>query len=362
MSKKVLFLLLLPALFVLNSCKKSEDTVNPEIHATVKGVVTIAGEAFASARVNMDNTRFQTTDQFGKFEFMNVSQGLHTLVITKDLDDGSYASYTNNVDINNNNADLGEIKLMKTMTLFVDTVSAANPVIKWSRSTDPTFRYYTLYKSSNSSFTDANGTGIYLAQKITDTVYTDNSAVKGKPVYYRVYGMHEGKYYGSAIEGAYAPPKNYILNGGFENYWNPSMPSNWNFTLQGINGFSYFKISKDNFKSGTSGLEIFWKDSLNYSHQATLYQRVQTGLLIPGRTYKFSFWAKSENGQIGASLIINEKPTFLSIPAGSGWTEKSVTFQMDQSIETMRIEIISSGDFDKYVKGWIDDMSLTVVR
>lgn len=365
MKKHLLFLLILPLLIA--SCKKNDDSSQPEINATVQGAVYMDGSALQNVNLILNNNfkLSARTDQNGRFAIYTVPNGSYSLNLSSYLSNGSSIFQTIGFNVQNANVDLGLIRLSKPMTIIsLDTVSSNTLTIKWSKVADAAFTYYSIYKKSTPDIDETTGEFLYKTMNPSDTSFTDNSYVKGQGKYYRVFAHTSlNRIYASTIEGINTPPKDFISNGSFESSQRGILPDNWTYDNQGVNGFSYMKLSSSEFKEGRKSLEIYWVDTIaNYSHKATLYQRIQASNLVPGRTYKFSFWAKSSKEEIGASLFLEDQPNYLSVQSGQDWTYKEFTFLMKEEIKNIRIEINSTGRPKTVVDGWIDNMTLIEVK
>lgn len=365
MKKRLLLLLFLPLLFA--SCKKNDDSTQPEINATVQGAVYMNGSALQSVNIILNNNfkLSARTDQNGRFAIYTVPNGEYTLKLDGYLSNGSSISQTFNFSVHNANVDLGLIRLSKPMTIIsLDTTSSNTLSVKWTKVIDAGFTYYSIYKKSTPDIDEATGQFLYKTTNPADTSFTDNSYVKGQGKYYRVFAHTSiNRTYASTIEGINTPPKDFITNGSFEISQRGSLPDSWTYDNQGVNGFSYMKLSSSEVKDGKKSLEIYWVDTIaSYSHRATLYQRIEASNLVPGRTYKFSFWAKSAREEIGASLFLEDQPAYLSVQSGQDWTYKEFTFLMKEEIKNIRIEINSTGKPKTVVDGWIDNMTLIEVK
>lgn len=361
--KNIYFLLFLS--LVLVSCGKEDKSVSPEVSAVVRGRISVPGETISYSTVKLDNDPQQSaTSQNGTFEFYGVTNGEHTLSISSALSSGSSITKTITFSVSFNNVDFGTVVLPRPSNIIVlDSLSKAGSLtLKWNRSTDPEFKEYSLYRKSTSNVDDMSGELVFHSASAKDTVFSDTYET-GVTKYYRVYARtSSGALYTGNTQGVNIPPLPPFTNGNFEQTRNGRMPDGWTYNNQGVPGYSYINLSTSEVKEGKYSVELNWTDSIaNYSHMANLYQKLVTSSLVPGKTYKFSFWIKSQVGKAVVSLYINDVGTDMEIPSGQDWTELSYTFQMTSDIRDMRVEIISSEKAGPRLKAWVDDMKLEKV-
>lgn len=363
--KKIYFLLFFFSL-ILASCSKEDKSVTPpEVSAVVNGRISVPGETISFASIKLDNDPKQSTSsRNGTFEFYGVPNGEHSLSIVSVLASGASITKTITFSVSFNNVDLGTIVLPKPSNITVlDSLSKAGSLtLKWNRSTDPAFKEYSLYRKGTSDVDDMSGELIFHSASAADTVFSDTYE-SGVTRYYRVYARTStGALYTGNTQGVNIPPLPPLSNGNFEQTKNGRMPDGWTYNNQGVPTYSYINLSTSEVKEGQYSLELNWTDSIaNYSHMANLYQKLVTSSLTPGKTYKFSFWIKSQVGKAVVSLYINDVGTDLEIPSGQDWTEMSYTFQMTSDIRDMRVEIISSEKAGPRLKAWVDDMKITAL-
>lgn len=359
---KKIYILLFFSLFLI-SCNKEDKSVSPEVSAVVRGKISVPGEtiAFASLRLDNNSQWSATAGQDGTFGFVGIPNGEHTLSITSVLGSGGSITKSMTFSVNFNNVDLGTIVLPKPSNIVaLDSVSKANTLtLKWVKSTDPAFKEYSVYRK-NSSNVDETSEMVFHSTSVSDTVFSD-SYQSGATKYYKVYAhTTSGAIYTGNTLGINIPPVPPLANGNFEETRNGRMPDGWTYNNQGVPTYSYINLSNTEVKEGKYSLELNWADSIaSYSHMANLYQRIQTSSLVPGKTYKFSLWLKSQVGKAVVSLYINDAGVDLDIPSGQDWTEKTYTFQMTSDIRDMRIEIISSEKAGPRLKAWVDDIKFT---
>lgn len=365
--KKVILMFLLSGLALLSSCKKNDDS-SPEINAYVTGVILVNNQPLVNSLITLDNDRTKntTTDQFGKFQIFGLQNGEHTLAINGALDNGGTIYSTVKFSLQNQNVELGILSFPKPPEiLVVDTLTNTKAVtIKWDRLREADFKGYAVYRSNTADVYDSTAELVFSSASVTDTSYTDNSYTKGVSKSYRVYSYTKGgRVYASNVDGVNVPPKNYITNGSFENsFFGGIMPSSWTYNNQGISSYQYMNMTAKTAKEGKWSLEVSWTDSIaKFSHQGTLYQRLDVNKLTPGKTYRWSFWVKSEVGKLGAYLVIADKFKYMEIPGGQDWTQLSHDFVFTKDISLLRVEIISSRDSGSRLHGWIDDMKLNEV-
>ncbi|MEI7812554.1 MAG: carbohydrate binding domain-containing protein [Ignavibacteria bacterium] len=362
--KKIFLLLLLFSLQFLVSCRKNEDVINPAVSASAHGIIAVDAEAIPGALVTLTGNPDKSiyTNVAGVFQFNGLPNGSYSLKIEGVLNNGSTLSQTLGFNINYNNADLGTIRFATPPVITaIDTVSMANTaIVKWKKSTDQSFLDYLVYQSTTSLFDESSGELVYKSTNITDTAFSDNTYKKGVTKYYRVYvHTNSARIYGGTIEGVNTPPKNFIINGGFEASLNGRQPDSWRYVNQGIPDYDYMYLSTAVTKSGSKSCVLAWTDSIaQYSHSGTLYQRISMNGMVAGKRYKLSFWMKSDTGRVGLYFYRLEDFTYFEIPGGQDWTEKTFSFELTKSVTSMRIELISSQFSGKRLKGYIDDISL----
>lgn len=361
--KKIYILLFFFSLFLV-SCNKEDKGVSPDVSAVVRGKISVPGETIAFASLKLDNNSQWSVNagQDGTFSFVGIPNGEHTLSLTAMLGSGGSITKSITFSVNYNNVDLGTVALPKPSNIIVlDSLSKANTLtIKWNKLTDPAFKEYSVYRKSSSNVDEMTGEMIFHSTNAADTVFSDAYA-SGAEKYYRVYARtSSGSIYAGNTLGVNIPPLPPFVNGNFEATRNGRMPDGWTYNNQGVPTYSYINLSTAEVKEGKYSVELNWTDSIaSYSHMANLYQKLNTSSLVPGKTYKFSCWIKSQVGKAVVSLYINDVGTDLEIPSGQDWTEVSTTFQMRQDIWEMRIEIISSEKAGPRLKAWVDDVKLT---
>jgi hypothetical protein len=354
---------------VTASCNKDQIANTPSGSLSVRGVITVDNQAVKGATVQIDsilNWR-TTTDDAGKFEIKDVSQGIHGFVVQKSLGDGKVVSQSTTISISGEDLDLGSIKLPLPSAMYpIDSssVTISSVLLQWSTTTDEEFREYKLYRKEDPGLDETTGKLIYVTTSRIDTTFLDKDVVTSGTYYYRVFILSSfGKLGGSNLASATLPAINFILNPSFELSSNGLLPDNWeiigNETQRNVT-----TLSTEFAHDGAKSMKMLWTDTSFVPHiPSDLDQYIaQTTDFIIGRKYRFSFWSKVDSGVINVVLATPGYLKSFDVTPTIGWKKDSVIFTFTQNgyIIVNSSPSVQGTGVKGFVKGWIDDLRLSI--
>ena len=288
---KRLFLILLPTtLLLIISC--SEDNINPTGNYTVSGKVIYDGQPLAGATVSLDK-RIDLTVQSnstGDFIISNVPGGDYTLNAEKINNDGSFMTRSSEISVTEDIL-INSLILPKAVRLFEPkNITATSMELSWNSTDANDFREYKLYRHISSGLDETTGILVHVATAINDTIFTDNDIFPLTTYYYRVYVMNDfGKLGGSNIISSITLNKNAIQNGSFETVTS-NFPNNW--STWGQSG--KFLTDAQFAQEGSKSIKIYLALEDWGVNSWGLYQQMNTSEFEPGKTYRISFWCKTD--------------------------------------------------------------------
>jgi hypothetical protein len=375
MTKKILSISLAISLIFI-SCKNFTSEPDPIGNASLRGQITLEGQPIAGALVQISDVANwkTTTDAEGRFEITRITEGTHDFNVMKTLDDNRVVSQSTSVSVGTEDTDMGIIRFPAPPVIYqIDTseVSRTGVPLQWSRTSDPEFIEYKVYRKNVAGFDETNGDLVFASTSIADTQFIDRSFETGSYYYYRVYVFSaQGKRGGSNIVNTNTPPRiNYLINSSFENSNSGILPDYWFQSTDGTPSFNHFSVSADQKKSGTRSLKITYIDSLTTPHPlhgggAQLTQKIFTNNFVVGKNYFFSFWTKTDVGRYYIRLYKNDdfSAPILTyhVPAGQDWTENKFTFNIDANTTSLTVSIYVGGSSNiPFIQAWLDDILIT---
>jgi hypothetical protein len=358
------------------SCKNFTSEPEPIGNASLKGQLTLEGQPIAGAVVQINDVANwkTTTDAEGRFEITRITEGTHDFKVIKTLDDNRVVSQSTSVSVGKEDTDIGTIAFLAPPIINqIDTneVSRTGIPLKWSKTADPNFIEYKVYRKNVAGFDETNGDLVFASTSIADTQFIDRSFETGYYYYYRVYVFStEGKRGGSNIVNTNTPPRvNLLANGGFENSANGFLPDFWYTTYDGTPSFDHFSLATEQFKSGSKSLKITYIDSLTipdpvHGGGGSIRQKIFTNNFVVGKNYVFSFWSKADVGGYRVRLFRSDDLTAALIDypvrAAHDWTARKFTFNFDENTTSLTVSIYVGGSsMVPFTQGWLDDIMIT---
>jgi len=365
--------------FIIISCNSSSSdpvsTTTPVGTFKVSGKITADGKPVSGATVQIGDV-FNwkaTTDADGKFTITNVAQGEYYFKAEKKLDNDRTIFKKSKVSLQNEITDLGEIKLPKSISLYnLDTTNLSQHSIRitWSKSSDPDFAEYKLYRRNDPGLDENTGELIYASTNVNDTIFTDNDFRTGISLYYRTYALTSGdRYSGTNLQFANIAETNLIVNGTFESSSDGISPDFWLKNIVGNPTFNYFTVSPAAKHSGNNGLLISYNETqanppAGQAGWGGLIQTLATGSFKPNEIYALSFWAKSITGSIQVRLFKNgmiDNPIIsYVVPSGQDWELHTFYFTYTSDINYYEIWINTKQALSNagIVTAYLDDMKI----
>lgn len=371
--KQLLLLLLTIFSFFIFSCKSSV-TSEPEGTVKVSGTIVVDGQPVDSAIIQIDQVLNwkTTTNSEGYFQVSGLTKGSHNFRAFKNLGNGETVSQTTELVVGDEDIALGEIQLPIPPILYpLDSTSISSNGIHlyWSKTIDPDFREYKVYRKTDPGLDENTGDLIFVTTSTLDTQFVDNNFIYGLTYYYRVFILSAfGKLGGSNLVSILTPVQNYIVNGDFEEASNQVFPDYWTYNPGNIEHVN-LSISTVEKYSGSKSLHLSLIDStldIFGLHSAWMVQEIETIGFPKNIQYKFSFWAKSEIGKPFVYIIISSdnENKYFEVPSGGDWQEYSTTFILAENVTNIRVHIAAFGEFRENfrIEGWVDLMELSIVQ
>ena len=369
---RYVFIIICTSLIFISCEKSSEVTSSVDSKAgtrKVMGKLVFDNQSLVGASVKIDSTLnwCTTTDTNGEFKINGVTEGTHTFQANKALDNGSTVSQNTSISVAEEDLLLDTIRLPLPSILYpIDTAESTSQqmTLNWTPSMDPEFREYKIYRKTTAGLDETTGELVNIATNIYDTTFVDNTVKNGIVYYYRVYTLSSfGKLGGSNMVHSKTPPKNFVVNGSFENSSDGKYPTNWSVVGNRLSQ-NPVALSSTVFKEGARSLVLQWNDSLDVPHiPGDVSQTIPTTGLVIGSTYKFSFWAKVELGKIDACMSDNGALYYSqSISPNQDWTyyEYSFTYTGSNGIYLLFTHDIFGflPEYHNLIKGYVDDVRL----
>lgn len=366
--------------FIFISCNgNSSDPVTPDPTPAgtykVSGKLTLNGLPVSGALVQIGEV-FNwkaTTDADGKFIIENVALGEYYFKAEKKYDDNRIIFKKSKIALQTELTDIGEIQLPNPISLCsIDTSNILQNSVKitWTKSTDPDFVSYNLYRKNDPGLDESTGELVYVSTNNNDTSYVDNDFRSGISLYYRVYALTSSdRYSGSNLMSVNIPEVNLIVNGNFESTNDGTTPNYWLQNIVGTPTFNYFAISPIAKHEGNNGLLINYIDSganppAGEAGWGGLIQTISTGNLLPGKVYSLSFWSKTITGSIQIRLfkngLIDYPVVTYIVPNGQDWELHSFNFTYSPDISYYEIWINTKQSLANMglVTAFVDDIKI----
>ncbi|MFA6455540.1 MAG: carboxypeptidase-like regulatory domain-containing protein [Bacteroidota bacterium] len=352
------------------SCTQEQATEAISGASTVRGTVTVDGSIIAGATVWIDSVLnwSAVTDADGKFLIKNVTTGTHSFNIEKSLENGKAVSQSTTIAVAEGDNDLGPIKLPLPSAMYPINPSAitiASVSLSWSKTIDEEFREYKIYRKEDPGLDETTGKLIFVSTSKNDTTFVDKDVITGGTYYYRVFILSSfGKLGGSNLVNATLPAINHILNPSFENSADGLLPDNWEL-LGTETEKDVVRINSEEKVEGKNSVKIHWTDTSYVPHiPGDLDQYIrQTTDFIVGRKYMFSYWSKVDSGGVGVFISLPGFSKGWTVRPSPGWRKDSVIFTFtEHGIITLLVcPVVMGTGTTGFVKGWVDDLKLTVI-
>ncbi len=291
--KRNIVLLLSCILLFISNCKENPQATDETY--SVSGSVEYAGFYKENVSVVIDNkiNWTTTTDNSGYFNIQNVSAGNHTLVISKENEDGSFGERSNAIAVYDDIV-VDNLKLPNPVFMYDPAEVTANSVsLKWSPSIAADFREYKIYRHNTSGLDETTGTLAHVSTDIDDTLFVDTNLNPLQTYFYRVYVMNEyGRLGGSNIMQATTGNFNAIANGSFEipdTY--TQFPAEW--AIGSVLASTCIEYDSTVSFEGKYSLH-FYALAEEYAF-SMVEQIIDTDKLIAGARYEVSYWAKHDS-------------------------------------------------------------------
>ncbi|MGE5437247.1 MAG: hypothetical protein ACM3O3_08460 [Syntrophothermus sp.] len=374
----IIFKTLLPfclALIFISCQNNTTDPVDSEKLYKLTGVVFLNGAPLEGADVQVSAAVnwYTKTDAAGKFTINNISGGEHPVTIKKILEGKKVIGQDLTVAFVQDSTDIGQIDLPSPFgDVIIDNtqLDQSKITLSWTKSTDPNFTSYKIYRKDYSEIDNVNGEMIYETADINQTSYIDLTYGTGRVFYYRVYAYSAGNKYAGTSPGAIDIPEvNLLLNSSFETAMSDGKPEFWIERLSGNPTFNYFTVSNANVKIGNNALKIYYDDSQanpfpDHAAWGGLIQTLSNETLIKGKEYTLSFWEKSITGgyqvRISRNGNLEDNIVLYSVPSGKDWNQQKFNFKIDDSTNFIDIVISTkpSQAVGGFVEAYIDDIKI----
>jgi len=367
-------ILLSSAILVMFSC--SEETTKPTGNYSVSGKVIYEGQPLPDATISL-NKRLELTVQSnsdGDFTITNVPAGDYTLTAEKINNDGSFLARSSAISVEDDILITSLILPKGVILLDPLNITATSMQLIWNPTDANDFREYKLYRHISSGLDENTGTLVHVATTINDTVFTDNNIFPLTTYYYRVYVMNDfGKLGGSNIVSSITLNKNAIQNGSFENVTSV-FPDNWSTWGQQGKFLSDTQFSQEGNKSVKINLALADWGVNSWG----MYQQIAPSEFEPGKTYRISFWCKTDTLEEYESIsarftknniwdgneVIASLYEFVNGPRSStDWEYFSFTLTIPTTIPSnyyLTFDLIRAGVmgyiFDLPMISWIDNV------
>jgi len=369
--KKSILILTILALILLTGCKN--NSTDPSGSYSVSGKVYNNGQPLPDATISLDKKANYTsqTNSAGEFTIKNVPKGDYSLDVEKTNADGSFLSKTSSIAVAND-VYLASILLPKGVTILAPTNITSNSFhLAWTATDANDFREYKLYRAATSGLDETTGTLVHVSTVINDTEFTDNSLNPLSNYYYRVYIMNDyGRLGGSNIVTSLTLTKNIIQNGSLE-LTSSNFPDNW-LTYQDMP--VNFVVDDLVAQDGNKSIRV----DLNPEDGAAnfgwfFYQMIDPAQVEQGKSYKISFWYKTDtldaNQSVSFRFTKDDKfwPVILNVPyfvqgprTPGGWEYFSMNLTIPvESVSNYFFELnISKSASARPMRVWFDNLKM----
>ena len=346
---------------------------SPQEDTIVHGVLTFQNQPLSNANVQIDEVLNwkTTTDENGYFEIKYVTEGEHLLKSYKSLDNNMTTSSSSSIVVSAGTNELGNIRLPEPSLLYEIDKTKLNEnlvTLKWSRSFDPEFREYKVYRKEDAGIDETTGHLVYVSTNPTDTTFIDSTYTSGLRYFYRAYILSAfGKLGGSNIESIQTSASSLLLNGNFEEepIDNNKIPQ-WNVLSFFVD---FFNLDSNFIFEGKYSLraETDAQDTQTYDHRIT--QTIAGANFINGRTYKISLKMKSTEMTTLRAIIYAVDPSYtvisptLQVSGETDWIEKSTIFSVPENVPVIYVELNLYSEMNSGIDGlgWFDDVKVELV-
>ncbi|MCK5145381.1 carboxypeptidase regulatory-like domain-containing protein [bacterium] len=184
-------------LFIVIICffSCSNSSVNPDVnkYIIVSGTVHFADSPIQNASVVLEgpNQYIGLSNNLGKFEFNQVKPGSYEIAIqyqepVKGLSRVELSKELEN-DTNFGNLILPQIVHFLEPNISNDTALG----LVWTKSVEPGFKRYGLYRHNNESFIARDGELLFMSESLDDTLYVDSWPNSSSIYFYRVVAEYD---------------------------------------------------------------------------------------------------------------------------------------------------------------------------
>jgi Carboxypeptidase regulatory-like domain/Carbohydrate binding domain/Fibronectin type III domain len=369
--KKSILVLNVLVFILLTGCKN--NSTDPAGGYSVSGKVYNDGQPLPNATISLDKKENYTsqTNSAGEFTIKGVPKGDYSLYVEKTNTDGSFISKTSSITVSND-LYLESILLPKGVTISIPTNITANSFhLTWTSTNANDFREYKLFRATSSGLDETTGTLVHVSTAIGDTEFTDNNLNPLTDYYYRVYIMNDyGRLGGSNIVTSLTLNKNIILNGSLEEI-SSNFPANWmTFQDMPVN----FVVDNEVAQEGNKSIRVDLNPEDHGSNFGWLfYQIINPSEFEQGKSYKISFWCKTDsledNQSISFRFTKDDKfwPVILNVPyfvkgprLPSGWEYYSMTLTIPaESVSNYFFELnIDKSVTTRPMRVWFDNLKV----
>ncbi len=195
--KKIVILFIVISLV---SCKKDTNTKDNGLYRIYGKVLNIqpSSSEIPITLSNEQNNYITYITKSGEYEFQNIKAGEYKLNVSQNVSEGSIEK-TLKVSISESDEMLN-IPLPNPVQIFCTAHPSRSITLNWTKSLDPGYREYKIYKGYNTGLDETTGTLLHVATNASDTVYAINGVEPNSDHYYRVFVMDElGKIAGSNV-------------------------------------------------------------------------------------------------------------------------------------------------------------------
>jgi hypothetical protein len=377
--KKYIVLLVTILLLTIMGCK--ENSTEPTGNYSVSGKIMQEGKPLPNASVSLDKRIDLTaqTNSDGEFSIDNVPKGEYTLSVEKTNSDGSFISKSSELSVTDD-IFIQSLLLPKGVKMLEPTEVSANSMhLSWTSTDANDFREYKLYRHTSSGLDENTGTLVHVSTAISDTQFVDDDINPLTTYYYRVYIMNEyARLGGSNIVNSTSLNKNIIQNGSFEKV-SSTFPDNWN--TWGTQG--KFLSNSENAQEGMKSIKVALSLDDWGVNSWGLYQQINPNDFEQGKTYKISFWCKTDsleeyesiscrftkNNYWDGNEVIASLYSFVEGPrTASDWQYFSFTLTIPSETPSnyfLTFDLIRAGTmgytFDLPMISWIDNVNIEKV-
>ena len=357
--------LFLLSLLIATGCNKDNPS-EPEGKYKVIGKIVLDDQPLVGATVQIDSILNWTTqtDEGGEFEISGVTGGKHLFTTYKQIVDEKVVAKRDYILVSEDVTDVGTITLPTPPQMYaIDSTNVSWEIVPlyWSRSIDPEFREYKLYRRDTPGLDETTGELIFVSTSISDTHFVDTKFETGRTYYYRVYILSAfGKMGGSNLVHVQTPLRNFVQNGGFEQTHDGIHPDYWEHAFNPPQ--ADFRIDSMTVVEGKYSVQCQREDSQYLG--ATFKHTINGENLTPASKYRISVFMKSETNESLYFLLRDYKELHIYEPNNSNteWKEFSREFVMPNGVYRLDLFLGMSEEPVGDKIGWFDNVSITLVE